>query len=105
MQRAPTLSQMKVKHGAKDMRDFRPSAAKRGYGSKWQKARAGYLKQNPLCVECGAEGVSMQAAVVDHIDPHKGDMKKFWNRSNWQSLCNYHHNVKTVKQDGGFGND
>ncbi len=100
MQAARTLSQVKRQYGAVDTRDFRPSAAKRGYGSKWQKARAEYLRANSLCVECGEP-----ATVVDHIVPHKGDMKKFWDRSNWQSLCDYDHNVKTVKHDKGFGNE
>ena len=104
MQRAITLSQMKVRHGAKDMRDFRPNAAKRGYGSKWQKARATYLQRNPNCVECAVEGHIEAAVVVDHIVPHKGNMNVFWDKHNWQSLCEYCHNRKTVKQDGGFGN-
>ena len=33
--------------------DTRPSAAKRGYGSKWRQVRAAFLKSHPVCVECG----------------------------------------------------
>jgi 5-methylcytosine-specific restriction protein A len=44
-----------------------------------------------------------QATVVDHKIPHKGDMKLFWDRSNWQSLCKCHHDIKTATEDGGFG--
>ena len=104
MQRAPTLSQVKRQYGAVDTRDFRPSAAKRGYGPKWQKASAAYLKANPWCVQCAADDIREPATVTDHIIPHKGDTKLFWDRDNWQGLCSYHHNSKTVKQDGGFGN-
>ena len=104
MQRAITLSQVKIQHGVKDRREYRPNANKRGYGSKWQKARDAYLAENPWCVQCAADDIREPATVVDHIDPHKGDMKLFWKRSNWQGLCNYHHNQKTVKHDGGFGN-
>ena len=25
--------------------------------------------------------------MLDHIVPHKGDMKVFWDRANWQGLC------------------
>jgi 5-methylcytosine-specific restriction protein A len=25
--------------------------------------------------------------VVDHIVPHRGDKKLFWDSSNWQALC------------------
>jgi 5-methylcytosine-specific restriction protein A len=31
------------------------------------------------------------ASVVDHIKPHRGDRKLFWERSNWQPLCQHHH--------------
>jgi 5-methylcytosine-specific restriction endonuclease McrA len=27
------------------------------------------------------------ATVCDHITPHKGDLTKFWNAGNLQSLC------------------
>lgn len=34
--------------------------------------------------------------LVDHIDPHRGDMKKFWDSANWQSLCKTCHD--SIKQ-------
>lgn len=82
---------------------YRESAAKRGYDSKWRKAREGWLKKHPLCVECERNGIIKTATVVDHIEAHKGDKVKFWDRNNWQSLCEKHHNKKTVREDGGFG--
>jgi len=39
----------------------------------------------------------MLAMIVDHIIPHKGDMDLFWNKANWQSLCERHHNIKSAK--------
>ncbi len=27
------------------------------------------------------------ANVVDHKTPHRGDMKVFWDKTNWQPLC------------------
>ena len=84
-------------------REDRPSANKRGYGHKWRQAREQYLKQNPLCVLCLKNGKYVSAVVVDHIIPHKGDMKLFWNRNNWQALCKQCHDRKTDRQDGGFG--
>ncbi len=82
----------------------RKTAAERGYDSRWRKAREGYLKAHPLCVLCESEGEYVAATVVDHIIPHKGDKKLFWNRKNWQSLCKRHHDIKTAREDGGFGN-
>jgi len=60
----------------------RLSARERGYDSKWDRERAAFLAANRRCRRCDAS-----ATVVDHIIPHKGDMKLFWQRSNWQSLC------------------
>jgi 5-methylcytosine-specific restriction protein A len=65
----------------------RPSATARGYDGKWRKAREDFLKLHPTCAMCGAP-----ATVVDHREPHRGDMALFWKRSNWQPLCTIHHN-------------
>ncbi|MCY9266435.1 HNH endonuclease signature motif containing protein [Bacillus licheniformis] len=83
---------------------YRESAARRGYDSKWRKARQGYLSKYPFCVSCMKEGRRGPATVVDHIVPHKGDKKLFWDSSNWQPLCAPCHSRKTAKEDGGFGN-
>lgn len=62
----------------------RQGARERGYDSKWDRERTAFLKLHPRCARpgCGAD-----SAVVDHIVPHKGDMRLFWDRSNWQPLC------------------
>lgn len=80
----------KTARRAEDTR--RGTAASRGYGSRWQRARAAFLAEHPLCVMCEREGRVTAATVVDHIDPHRGDMEKFWDSSQWQSLCASHHN-------------
>ena len=74
-------------------------AAKRGYGSRWQKASKAYLGSHPLCVQCMKLGRYTKATVVDHIVPHRGDQKLFWDQDNWQGLCARHHNVKTGRED------
>lgn len=76
--------------------DRRGTASQRGYGAKWRKARIRWLQEHPLCVTCDAEGRVVAATVVDHIVPHKGDQRLFWDRRNWQSLCKYHHDQKTA---------
>jgi 5-methylcytosine-specific restriction enzyme A len=66
----------------------RPSAAKRGYGGRWQRMRAIWLKGHPLCSMCLAQGRTTAATVVDHIQRHHGPADPlFWDRTNWQSLC------------------
>ena len=78
--------------------EVRP-AASRGYGSAWQKARKQYLEVHPLCVECIKEGRYVKATVVDHIVPHRGDPKLFWDQRNWQALCKRCHDRKTMTRD------
>ena len=77
----------------------RDYSCERGYGYKWQQARKKFLQAHPICVRCYAEGKITEATVVDHIIPHRGDMKLFWDKSNWQPLCEHHHNVKTKTED------
>ncbi|ORE90148.1 HNH endonuclease [Aurantimonas sp. 22II-16-19i] len=60
----------------------RPSSSERGYDRAWQRASAEYRRANPTCRRCGAP-----ATLVDHIEPHRGNMRLFWNRANWQPLC------------------
>lgn len=77
----------------------RGSAAKLGYDSRWRKARVRFLKVHPFCVTCKADGKLVKATVVDHIVPHRGDEKLFWDESNWQALCKRCHDRKTRTKD------
>lgn len=88
----------------KEVDSRRESSTQRGYGYKWQKAREGFLRNHPLCVECGKQGQLVKATIVDHIIPHKGDKDLFWDRNNWQPLCKTCHDAKTAREDGAFGN-
>jgi 5-methylcytosine-specific restriction protein A len=69
----------------------RASSAERGYGPKWQAERKKWLKAHPVCVLC-KKPVKLQAVrgdpllgVVNHKIPHRGDLKLFWSRSNWET--------------------
>ena len=66
-------------------------AAKRGYNRRWQKYRERYLREHPLCVMHQQQGRAVAAEVVDHIIPHKGDHKLFWDPKNHQALCKQCH--------------
>ena len=73
----------------------RGGADARGYNAEWRKARLAYLKQHPLCAECMRNGQYTPATVIDHIIPHRGDQKLFWDQTNWQPLCKGCHDKKT----------
>jgi 5-methylcytosine-specific restriction protein A len=83
----------------------RGSSTERGYGYRWQKASKAYLRAHPIAVDWFREhgGRVYAAEVVDHIVPHRGDMKLFWDPSNWQGLTKRDHDRKTAMEDGGFG--
>ncbi|MEN3791836.1 HNH endonuclease [Fulvimarina sp. MAC3] len=67
------------------------------YGRRWRTARAAFLSEHPLCTMCAKAGRTEPATVVDHVVPHKGDEALFWDRSNWQTLCEHHHNSEKAK--------
>lgn len=80
----------------------RPTSSQRGYDGKWQRESKAFLALpgNEWCA-CGCRH---RADMVDHKVAHKGDMKLFWDRSNWQPMrvgCN---SRKAVLTEGGFGN-
>src|SRR5690625_4181694 len=76
------------------------TTAQRGYGGKWQQARKGYLRKYPLCRMCEEKGYTVIASVVDHVIPHRGDMRIFWDSDNWQPLCVQCHNSDKARQEG-----
>lgn len=80
----------------------RGSARKRGYTHRWDKAAAAFKQENPLCVMCAKIGRVTAVFAVDHIVPHGGNQELFWERSNWQGLCEPHHNrEKRLIERGG----
>lgn len=85
--------------------DQRQNAHQRGYTRKWREASKGFLRVHPMCEcdECKAAPAPLRAVLVDHIQPHKGDMAKFWDRNNWQAMAKVCHDKKTAREDGGFG--
>jgi 5-methylcytosine-specific restriction enzyme A len=85
-------------------RENRPNAADRGYNSRWRDERIQFLDANRYCVDpFKVHQIPVFADVVDHRKPHKGNMELFWDKSNWQGLCEFCHRKKTVEFDGGFG--
>ena len=81
----------------------RPSAPKRGYDREWKRESKAFLALpgNRFC----ACGCGQLADMVHHNIAHKGDMRLFWDRSNWapyNSRCN---SRECASREGGFGNE
>jgi len=63
------------------------------YTERWKELRRQVmLEQHHICAECGHLEVSLD---VDHIEPHRGDPAKFWDRANLRGLCHACHGRKT----------
>ena len=86
---------------AADRKRMAESATRALYGtSRWQAQRLAQLKAEPLCRMCLAEDSVTAATVCDHIEPHRGDIGRFW-AGPFQSLCRYHHDVTKQREERG----
>ena len=70
------------------------------YGSKWERFRAGFLAEHPLCARCEAMGKAVAADTVHHVEPHRGDWTKFW-RGPFEALCKSCHDRAGQLEDLG----
>ena len=77
----------------------RPYAYERGYDSRWRKARRRYLDAHPLCTECLKAGRYTRATVVDHIVPHRGDQKLFWDENRHEIYSNKFSHLITADKE------
>jgi 5-methylcytosine-specific restriction enzyme A len=76
-----------------------PSARMHGlYDYQWAQASKRWLAEHPLCAEHLRQGKVHPAECVDHVIPHRGNRKLFWDRKNWQSLCISCNSKKTAKE-------
>lgn len=91
--KAPTLTIQKNAGGVALNRH------ERGYSNEWYAASKAFLGRNPLCRRCLDRNFIRGASVTDHIVPHKGNSKLFWDENNWQPLCKRCHDQKTFQTD------
>jgi 5-methylcytosine-specific restriction endonuclease McrA len=89
--------------GKSPQRSERAREYHKHYNSRrWRAMRARQLAKDPTCLFCSALGIVTPATVADHIEAHKGDLEKFWNPENLQSLCaSCHSGTKLNIERGG----
>jgi 5-methylcytosine-specific restriction protein A len=76
----------------------RPSASARGYGRDHREAAALFLAR-PENRVCKWPGCKERATAMDHIIPHRGDESLRMDPTNWQGLCQHHHNSAKQRAD------
>jgi len=69
---------------------------------RWRKLRVEQLRRQPLCEMCFNHGKITEANVVDHKEPHRGDMDRFW-AGPFQSLCKHCHDSHKQRAENGGG--
>ena len=66
--------------------------------ARWRRLRAAQLAAEPICRMCDERGAVTVATVCDHIEPHRGDLDKFWSGP-FQSLCKPHHDSLKQREE------
>lgn len=85
--------------GAASNRDrYRPNPRQRGYDSTWEKFRARFLAEHPLCADCTAAGRTHDANEVHHIVPitDRPDLRLV--QQNCMALCKPCHGARGGKR-------
>ena len=62
----------------------------------WRKLRKQVLAEEPLCRHCAAQGLTVPATEVDHIDNTRGP--NYDTDTNLQAVCKTCHKVKTQQE-------
>jgi 5-methylcytosine-specific restriction protein A len=61
--------------------------------ARWRALRLKvFLRDLYTCRKCGRIEGDTSKLVCDHIDPHRGDERRFWDEANLQTLCAECHN-------------
>lgn len=70
----------------------------------WDRLRREQLRRYPMCQCPHCKGMRYVATVVDHVIPHCGDPKLFYNARNLQSMAkSCHDKFKQSQEAGGYG--
>jgi 5-methylcytosine-specific restriction protein A len=70
-------------------------------GKRWRRLRNTQLTKQPFCQCPEHEGRYVEADIVDHIKPHRGDLRLFYDPDNLQSMTKHCHDSYKQKLEGG----
>ena len=85
----------------------RTQAWRQWYGTaRWQKLRWEVLVRDCFtCARCKRVSGNKGEAVADHIKPHRGDERLFWDPSNLQCVCQPCHDSIRQAEDKAMRNN
>lgn len=61
---------------------------------RFRRLRRAFLMRHPMCNVCQIE----PARELDHVRPHRGNARLFWDQANWQGLCKLCHCRKSYRE-------
>lgn len=79
----------------------RGTAAERGYGSRWQRARLSVLAERPLCEDCRDRGLVAEGVDVHHLDGLGPLGPRGYDPDNLRVLCHSCHSRTTAAESKG----
>lgn len=83
----PRPRERKAERREQDQARTRDQPWRRWYWTaRWRQIAKRQLATEPLCRMCAQRGYVTEAAVCDHVTPHRGDADLFWG-GEMQSLC------------------
>lgn len=71
------------------------------YTYAWSQASKRFLADHPFCLPCSHAFRYVPSEATDHVIPHRGEARLFWDVSNWQGICRGCHDVKTRLEASG----
>ena len=75
--------------------------------ARWKRLRwATFVRDKFECQMCGRVSQPKGVFVCDHIEPHRGDEKLFWDPDNLQTLCAdpcHNKHKQRLERGGGLG--
>jgi 5-methylcytosine-specific restriction endonuclease McrA len=92
-QMAPTVGRLAPRVGyldtTRDQARGAVSPLRRLYSTaRWRDLRWQVLTEAGFaCARCGWSTADTSKLVADHVAPHRGDLRRFWDRANLQCLC------------------
>lgn len=86
-------------HDQSATRKTKPEYDKWYHRAHWYRLRGMVLARDPICKMCNRN----PSTIADHILPHKGIWELFSDLLNLQGLCKGCHDIKTSREDGGYG--
>ena len=81
-----------IQHDAYD--HARGNSHERGYDRDWRRLRLWYLRQHPLCIDCGAA-----ASEAHHIETVEDRPERRLDQTNLAALCHVCHMRRHAKAD------